>query len=152
MTEAVIVSTARTPIGKAYRGSLNLTHGAALGAHAVSAAVERSGIEPQEVQDVIMGGSLNEGTTGGNVARQVAIRAGLPVTTPGVTINRFCSTGLQTVAFAAQQILTGQVEIVVAGGLESISLVQNDHANTYMAEDPWLLERKPQIFLSMLAT
>jgi acetyl-CoA C-acetyltransferase len=152
MTDAVIVSTARTPIGKAYRGAFNATHGATLGAHAVREAVARAGVGPEEVEDVIVGGSLSEGTTGANIARQVAIRAGLPVTTPGVTINRFCSTGLQTIATAAQQIMGGQSQIVVAGGLESISLVQNDYANTYMAEDPGLREQKPEIFLTMLQT
>ena len=152
MTEAVIASYARTPIGKAYRGSLNATHGATLGAHAVAAAVTRAAVEPSEVQDVIVGASLGEGTTGANIARQVALRAGLPVSTPGVTINRFCSSGLQTIALAAQRVMTGEVDMLVAGGLESISLVQNEHMNTYMAEDPWLLEHKPEIFMTMLAT
>lgn len=152
MDEAVIVSTARTPIGKAYRGSLNHTHGPSLGAHAVSAAVERAVLEPGEVEDVILGGSLGEGTTGGNVARQVALRAGMPSSVPGVTINRFCSTGLQTIAFAAQQVMSGQNRIVVAGGLESISLVQNDHMNTYEAEDPWLRASRPSIYMTMLET
>jgi acetyl-CoA C-acetyltransferase len=152
MAEAVVVSVARTPIGKAYRGALNAVHGATLGAHAVGAAVERAGIAPGEVEDVIVGGSLGEGTTGGNIARQVALRAGLPVTVPGVTVNRFCSTGLQTVALAAQQIRSGQSRVVAAGGLESISLVQNDHMNQHMAEDPWLAEHKPAIFMSMLET
>jgi acetyl-CoA C-acetyltransferase len=152
MTEAVIASYARTPIGKAYRGALNATHGATLGAHAVAAAVERSGLDPAEVQDVVVGGSLSEGTTGGNIARQVALRAGLPVSTPGVTINRFCSTGLQTIAMASQRVMAGEVDALVAGGLESISLVQNDHANLFMAEDPWLAEHKPEIFHTMIAT
>ena len=152
MPEAVIVSTARTPIGKAYRGALNHTHGATLGAHAVSAAVARAGLAPEEVDDVIVGGSLGEGTTGANIARQVALRAGLPVTVPGVTVNRFCSTGLQTVALAAQQVISGQNRAVVAGGLESISLVQNDHMNLHEAEDPWLSEHKPAIFMTMLQT
>ena len=111
MTEAVIASYARTPIGKAYRGSLNATHGATLGAHAVAAAVTRAGLDPSEVQDVIVGASLGEGTTGANIARQVALRAGLPVSTPGVTINRFCSSGLQTIALAAQRVMTGEVDI-----------------------------------------
>src|SRR6059036_972186 len=115
MNEAVIASYARTPIGKAYRGALNATHGATLGAHAVAAAVERSGLDPAEVQDVVLGGSLGEGTTGGNIARQVALRAGLPVTTPGVTVNRFCSTGLQTIALAAQGVIVGEVDALVAG-------------------------------------
>jgi acetyl-CoA C-acetyltransferase len=152
MPEAAIVSVARTPIGKAYRGALNYTHGATLGAHPVKAAVERAGIDPAEVDDLITGGSLQEGSTGANIARQIALRAGLPVTVPGVTVNRFCSTGLQTVALAAQQIISGQNRIVVAGGVESISLVQNQHMNMYEAQDPWLLEHKPEIFMSMLET
>jgi 3-oxoacyl-[acyl-carrier-protein] synthase III len=117
MPEAVIVSVARTPIGKAYRGALNNTHGPTLGAHAVAAAVQRAGVDGSEVDDVIVGGSLAEGTTGMNVVRHVALRTGLPVTVPGVTVNRFCSTGLQTIATAAQQIRSGQNRIVVAGGL-----------------------------------
>lgn len=152
MPEATIVSAARTPIGKAYRGALNHTHGATLGAHAVTAAVERAGLEPAEVDDVITGGSLQEGSTGGNIARQVALRAGLPVTVPGLTVNRFCSTGLQSIALAAQQIISGQNRIVVAGGLESISLVQNEHMNLYEAQDPWLAEHKPEIYMTMLQT
>ena len=152
VTEAVIASYARTPIGKAYRGSLNATHGATLGAHAVAAAVTRAGLDPGEVQDVIVGAALGEGTTGANIARQVALRAGLPVSAPGVTVNRFCSTGLQTIALAGQRVMTGEVDLLAAGGLESISLVQNEHMNTYMAEDPWLLEHKPEIFMTMLAT
>ncbi|HYC81783.1 MAG TPA: acetyl-CoA C-acyltransferase [Solirubrobacterales bacterium] len=152
LREAVIVSTARTPIGKAYRGSLNLTYGATLGAHSVSAAVARAGIDPSEVEDVIVGGSLQEGTTGANVARQVALRAGLPPTVPGLTMNRFCSTGLQTIATAAQRVMVGEADVLVAGGLESISLVQNDKMNDYMARDPWLDQHKPEIFMSMLET
>ena len=152
MPEAVIAATARTPIGKAYRGALNHTHGATLGAHAVSAALERAGVDGSEVDDVIVGASLLEGTTGMNIARQVALRAGLPASVPGVTVNRFCSTGLQTIAMAAQQIRSGQNRVVVAGGLESISLVQNEHMNGYEAQDPWLLEHKPEIFMSMLET
>jgi acetyl-CoA C-acetyltransferase len=152
MPEAAIVSVARTPIGKAYRGALNYTHGATLGAHSVKAAVERAGVDPAEVDDVIAGGSLQEGTTGANIARQVALRAGLPVTVPGLTINRFCSTGLQSIALASQQIISGQNRIVAAGGLESISLVQNEEMNHYEERDPWLLERKPEIFMSMLET
>jgi acetyl-CoA C-acetyltransferase len=152
MNTAVVASFARTPIGKAYRGSLNATHGATLGAHAVAAAVERSGVDPAEVDDVIVGGSLNEGTTGANIARQIVVRAGLPVTTPGVTVNRFCSSGLQTVALAAQRVIAGELDIAVAGGLESISLVQNDSMNAHMAEDPWLVEHKPEIFMTMIET
>jgi acetyl-CoA C-acetyltransferase len=151
-TEAVIVSTARTPIGKAYRGALNATSGATLGAHAVAAAVERSGVDPAEIEDVIVGGSLTEGTTGGNIARQVVLRAGLPVETAGVTVNRFCSTGLQAIVMAAQRVIVDDATAVVAGGLESISLVQNQHMNQYMSQDPWLLEHKPEIFMSMIET
>lgn len=150
--EAVIVSAARTPIGKAYRGALNATHGATLGAHAVTAAVARSGIDPAEIDDLIIGGSLNEGTTGANIARRIVLRAGLPVETAGMTVNRYCSTGLQTIALAAQRVLMDDAVAVVAGGLESISLVQNDHANKFMSHDPWLLEHKPEIFLSMIET
>lgn len=152
MPEAVIASYARTPIGKAYRGALNRTHGATLGGHAIEAAVARSGVDPSAIDDVIVGGSLLEGTTGGNIARQVAIRAGLPVTVPGMTINRFCSTGMQTVALAAQQVRSGQNRVVAAGGLESVSLVQNEHQNTFEAEDPWLQQHKPEIFMTMLQT
>jgi acetyl-CoA C-acetyltransferase len=150
--QAVVVSTARTPIGKAYRGSLNETYGATLGAHAVAAAIARAGIEAAEVDDVIVGGSWNEGTTGGNVGRQVALRAGLPASVPGMTVNRFCSTGLQTVVLAAQQVLTGQSRIVAAGGLESITLVENEHFNTYRSQDPWLVDHRPAIFMSMIET
>jgi acetyl-CoA C-acetyltransferase len=152
MNDAVIVSTARTPIGKAYRGALNRTYGPTLGAHAVAAAVERSGVDPERIEDVILGGSLNEGTTGQNVARLAAIRAGLPVTTAGVTVNRYCSTGLQTIAMAAHRVIVDGVPAIVAGGLESISLVQEEHANTYMAEDPWLVEHAPAVYMPMLQT
>jgi acetyl-CoA C-acetyltransferase len=150
--QAVIVAGARTPIGKAYRGSLNATHGATLGAHAVRAAVERSGIEPGLIDDVIIGGSLGEGTTGMNIARKIALRAGLPVTVPGVTVNRFCSTGLTTIAMAANSILAGEQTSIVAGGLDSISLVENEHFNHYMDQDPWLMEYKPDIYMSMIQT
>lgn len=150
--EAVIASVARTPIGKAFRGSLNATYGATLGACAVTAAIERAGVEPEEIDDVVVGGSWNEGTTGGNIARQVALRSGLPASVPGMTVNRYCSTGLQTVVLAAQQILAGQSRIVAAGGLESITLVENEHFNTYMAQDPWLVEHKPTTFMTMIET
>ncbi len=150
--QAVIVSVARTPIGKAYRGSLNATYGATLGACAVTEAVNRAGIEPEAVDDVIMGGSLNEGTTGANITRQIVMRAGLPVQTAGVTVNRYCSTGLQTIAMAAHRVLIDDAQAVIAGGLESISLVQNEHANQYMARDPWLDEHRPDIFMTMLET
>ncbi len=151
MTEAVIVSTARTGLAKSWKGAFNMTHGATLGAHAVKHAVERAGIDPAEVEDVIMGASLLEGTTGGNIARAVAIRAGLPVTTAGVSINRFCSSGLQAIAMAANRIIAEQVPIMVAGGLESISCVQNQK-NAHMNRDPWIEEHKPELYWSMLQT
>src|SRR5215470_11641739 len=124
MVDAVIVSTARTPIGKAVRGAFNLTHGADMGGHVISHAVRRAGIEPGDVEDVALGCAQPEGATGGNIARQAAIRAGLPVTTAGQTVNRFCSSGLQTIAMAAQRVLVDRVPVMVAGGLESVSLVQ----------------------------
>jgi acetyl-CoA C-acetyltransferase len=151
MTDAVIVSTARTAFAKSWRGALNMTYGATLGGHAVQHAVERAKIDPAEVEDVMMGCALGEGATGGNVARQIALRAGLPVTTAGVTVNRFCSSGLQTIAMAAQRVMTEKVPVIVAGGLESISCVQNE-LNTHMRADPWLIEHKPEIYWSMLQT
>ena len=151
MTEAVIVSTARTGLAKSWKGAFNLTPGATLGAHAVRAAVERAGIDPAEVEDVLMGGALSEGTTGGNVARAIALRAGLPVTTGGATINRFCSSGLQAIVMAAQRVIVDQVPVMVAGGVESISCVQNE-VNRHMRQDPWLLKHKPELYWSMLQT
>ena len=151
MTDAAIVSTARTPFAKSWRGALNMTYGATLGAHVVREAVARAGIDPAEVEDVIIGCALAEGTTGGNIARQIALRAGLPVSTAGVTVNRFCSSGLQSIAMAAQRVMTEKVPVIVAGGIESISCVQNEK-NGHMAQDPWLLEHKPEIYWSMLAT
>jgi acetyl-CoA C-acetyltransferase len=151
MPDAVIVSTARTGLAKSWRGALNMTNGATLGAHAVRAAVERAGVEPGEVEDVLMGCALPEGTTGGNVARQIALRAGLPVTAAGTTVNRFCSSGLQTIAMAAQRVIVDRVPVLVAGGLESISCVQNE-SNRHMTRDPWLVEHKPAVYLSMLET
>ena len=151
MTGAVIVSTARTGLGKSWKGAFNMTYGATLGAHAVQHAVARAGIDPAEVEDVIMGSTFGEGTTGGNIARAIALRAGLPVTTAGVSINRFCSSGLQSIALAAQRIMTEGAWVMVAGGLESISCVQNE-ANTHMRADPWILEHKPTLYWSMLQT
>jgi acetyl-CoA C-acetyltransferase len=151
MTEAVIVSTARTPLCKSWRGALNMTHGAKMGGHVVHAALERAKVEPQEVEDVIMGCATPEGATGGNIARQIAVRAGLPVTVSGMTVNRFCSSGLQTVAMAAQRVLAGEASIFVAGGVESISLVQNE-ANKFHAQDEWLHRHKPEIYWPMLQT
>ena len=151
MTNAVIVSTARTPLAKSWKGAFNMTHGATLGGFAVRAAVERAGIEAAEVDDVIMGCATPEGATGGNIARQVALRAGLPITTSGMTVNRFCSSGLQTIAMAAQRIIAGESDVIVAGGVESISCVQNE-ANRHMGADPWLAEHKPEIYWNMLQT
>ncbi len=151
MTSAVIVSTARTPLAKSWKGAFNMTHGATLGGLAVKAAVERAGIAPAEVDDVIMGCATPEGATGSNIARQIALRAGLPVTTSGMTINRFCSSGLQTIATAAQRIIAGEGDVYVAGGVESISCVQNE-ANKHMLVDPWLREHKPEIYWNMLQT
>ena len=152
MREAVIVSTARTPIGKAFRGAFNNTHGADMGGHVIKHAVERAGVAPDEVEDVIMGCANPEGATGGNVARQSAIRAGLPVTTSGVTVNRFCSSGLQTIAMAAQRVIVDNVPVMVAGGLESVSLVQTEHANRYRSANDWIVENKPSVYDSMLKT
>ncbi len=152
MPDAVVVSTARTPIGRAYRGAFNNTHGALLGGHVVKHAVERARLEPGEVEDVIMGCALPEGATGHNIARQSALRAGLPVTTAGVTVNRFCSSGLQTIAMAAHRVIVDRVPVVVAGGLESISLVQNEHMNLHRFREAWLEEHKPEIYMSMIET
>ena len=151
MTSAVIVSTARTPLAKSWKGAFNMTHGATLGGHAVKAAVERAGIDAAEVDDVIMGCATPEGATGSNIARQIALRAGLPITTSGMTVNRFCSSGLQTIAMAAQRVIAGENDVVVAGGVESISCVQNE-ANKHMLADPWLVEHKPTIYWNMLQT
>jgi acetyl-CoA C-acetyltransferase len=151
MNDAVIVSTARTGFAKSWRGAFNMTYGATMGGHVVQHAVARAGIDPAEVEDVMMGCALSEGTTGGNIARQIALRAGLPVSTAGVTVNRFCSSGLQTIAMAAQRIMTEKVPVIVAGGLDSISCVQNE-MNTHMRQDPRLLEHKPEIFWSMVQT
>ena len=151
MTEAVIVSTARTPLCKSWRGALNMTHGATMGGHAVKAALERVKLDPAEVEDVIMGCATPEGATGSNIARQIALRAGLPVTVSGVTVNRFCSSGLQTIVMAAQRIIAGEAEIFVAGGVESISCVQNE-SNKHMLAEDWIKEHKPEIYWPMLAT
>ena len=151
MTSAVIVSTARTPLAKSWKGAFNMTHGATLGGHAVQHAVQRAGIDPASVDDVIMGCATPEGATGSNIARQIALRAGLPITTSGMTINRFCSSGLQTIATAAQRIVAGEGEVYVAGGVESISCVQNE-ANKHMLADPWLVKNKPEIYWNMLQT
>jgi acetyl-CoA C-acetyltransferase len=151
MTDAVIVATARTPIGKAFRGAFNDTHGAVLGGHAIKQAVKRAGVAPDEVEDVIMGCGLPEGATGQNIARTSAIRAGLPVTTSGVTVNRFCSSGLQTIAMAAQRVIVDQAPVMVAGGVESISLVQNNLNQHHFAEE-WLMKHKPALWMAMIDT
>jgi len=151
MNEAVIVSTARTPLCKSWKGALNMTHGAKMGGHVVHAALERAKVDPQEVDDVIMGCANPEGATGWNIARQIAVRAGLPQSVPGMTVNRFCSSGLQTIALAAQRIIAGEGDIFVAGGLESISLVQNE-MNKHHFQDEWLHRHKPEIYWPMLQT
>ena len=151
MPDAVIVSTARTPIGKAFRGAFNMTHGAVLGGHVVKHAVERAGVEPGEVEDVVMGCAMPERATGQNIARLSAIRAGLPVTVSGVTVNRFCSSGLQTVALAAQRIMAGEADVIVAGGLESISLLQEGGRPPPVKEE-WLEAHKPEVWMPMIET
>jgi acetyl-CoA C-acetyltransferase len=151
MREAVIVSTARTGLAKSWRGALNMTHGATMGGHVVRAAIERAGIEAAEVEDVLMGCANPEGATGLNIARQVALAAGCPVSVPGLTVNRFCSSGLQTIALAAQRIIAGEGDIFVAGGLESISCVQAE-MNSHMLKDKGLAQSKPEIYWSMLQT
>ena len=151
MNQAVIVSTARTGLAKSWKGAFNMTHGATLGGHVVKAAMERAGIDPGEVEDVVMGCAYPEGATGVNIARQVALRAGCPVTVPGMTVNRFCSSGLQAIALAAQRIVAGEGEVIVAGGVESISCVQNE-ANRHMAHEGWLERNKPELYWPMLQT
>ncbi|WP_046112309.1 acetyl-CoA C-acyltransferase [Aquincola tertiaricarbonis] len=151
MTSALIVSTARTPLAKSWKGSFNMTHGATLGGHAVAAAVERAGIEPGVIEDVLMGCANPEGATGANIARQIALRAGLPLTVSGVTVNRFCSSGLQTIAMASQRVIAGEGDAYVAGGVESISCVQQE-MNKHMLAERWLSENKPAIYMTMLET
>jgi acetyl-CoA C-acetyltransferase len=151
MIDAVIVSTARTGLAKSWKGAFNMTHGATLGGHALAAAIARAGIEAGEIEDVIIGCANPEGATGANIARQIALRAGCPVSTGGMTINRFCSSGLQTIATAAQRIIAGEGDIYAAGGVESISCVQQE-MNTHMLADPWLKENKPALYWPMLQT
>jgi len=151
MTDAVIVSTARTGLAKSWRGALNMTHGASMGGHVVKHAIERAKIDPAEVEDVLMGCATPEGATGANIARQIALRAGCPVTTAGATVNRFCSSGLQTIAMAAQRVIAGEADVYVAGGLEAISCVQNE-SNRHMIQEVWLKQNKPEIYWSMLQT
>lgn len=151
MTEAVIVSTARTALAKSWKGAFNMTHGATLGGHVVRHAIERADIEPGEVEDILMGCAVPEGATGWNIGRQIALRAGCPASVPGATINRFCSSGLQAIATAAQRVIAGEGDIFVAGGVESISCVQQE-MNRHMLNDGWLEKHKPTIYWSMLQT
>jgi len=152
MREAVIVSTARTPIGRAYRGAFNDTQGATLAGHAVAQAVARAKLDPKEIEDVILGCALQQGTTGGNVARQAAIRAGLDVTTSGTTVDRQCSSGLQAISIASQRVMFDGLPVAIGGGLDSISLVQNEHMNQFRGRDEWLLAHKPEIYMAMIDT
>jgi acetyl-CoA C-acetyltransferase len=151
MTRAVIVSTARTPLAKSWKGAFNMTHGATLGGLAIQAAVARAGVDPAAVDDVLMGCANPEGANGWNIARQAALRAGLPITVSGATVNRFCSSGLQTIAMASQRVIAGEGDVYVAGGVESISCVQQE-MNTHMFKDPWLEQHKPEIYWPMLQT
>src|SRR5262245_2150254 len=152
MVEAVIVSTARTAIGKAYRGALNNTEGPTMAGHVIAEAVKRAGVEPAEVEDVVLGCAMQQGTTGVNVARRAAIRGGLPVSVGGTTIDRQCASGLQAIAVAARSVMLDGVEVAVGGGVESISLVQNEHMNRFHAIDDELKAIKPDIYMSMLET
>jgi acetyl-CoA C-acetyltransferase len=151
MTQALIVSTARTPLAKSWKGSFNMTHGATLGGHVIKAAVERAGIDPGAIEDVLMGCANPEGATGWNIARQAALAAGMPVSVAGATVNRFCSSGLQTIALAAQRIIAGEGDVYVAGGVESISCVQQE-MNLHMFKDPALDAKKPEIYWNMMQT
>ena len=151
MLDAVIVSTARTGLAKSWKGGFNMTHGATLGGHVLAAAIERAGIQPAEVEDVIIGCANPEGATGANIGRQIALRAGCPVSVPGMTVNRFCSSGLQTIALAAQRIIAGEGDIFAAGGVESISCVQQE-MNRHMLAEVWLKQNKPEVYWPMLQT
>src|SRR5256885_7578443 len=151
MPDAVIVSTARTPLCKSWRGALNMTHGATMGGHVLRHAMDRAQVDPAEIDDVIVGCANPEGATGRNIARQIAIRAGCPVTTAGLTLNRFCSSGLQTIAIASQRVMTGEGEVYAAGGVESISCVQNE-MNKHMLNEEWILANKPELYWPMLQT
>jgi acetyl-CoA C-acetyltransferase len=152
MREALIVSTARTPIGRAYRGAFNDTQAQALAGHVVGEAVRRAGVDPAEVEEVVLGAALQQGSSGYNIARQAALRAGLPVTVPGMTVDRQCSSGLMAIATAAKEIVHDGLQIAVGGGVESISLVQNDNRNQYRAQDPWLVEQRPDLYMTMIET
>jgi acetyl-CoA C-acetyltransferase len=152
MREAVIVSTARTPIGRAYRGAFNDTQAQALAGHVVGEAVRRAGVDPAEIEDVVIGAALQQGSSGFNIARQAALRAGLPVTVPGMSIDRQCASGLMAIATAAKEIVHDGLEVAIGGGIESISLVQNEHRNQHRAQDPWLVNERPDVYMTMIET
>ena len=152
MREAVIVATARTPIGRAYRGAFNDTQAQALAGHVVAHAVRRAGVDPAEIEDVVLGAALQQGSSGYNIARQAAIRAGLPASVAGMTVDRQCASGLMAIATAAKQIVHDGMTIAIGGGVESISLVQNDKRNEYRAQDPWLTEHRPDLYMTMIET
>jgi acetyl-CoA C-acetyltransferase len=151
MTDAVIVATARTGLAKSWKGAFNMTHGASMAGPTLAALMNRAQLDPAEIEDVMVGCAFPDGANGRNIARQIALRAGCPVTVPGITINRYCSSGLQSIALAAQRVISGEVDIVAAGGVESISCVQNE-MNKHMLSDPWLQQHKPQVYMPMLET
>src|SRR6202046_3596505 len=152
MREAVIIATARTPIGKAYRGAFNDTQAQTLGGHAIASAVKRASIDPGEVDDVVIGAAMQQGSQGGNVARQALLRAGLPTSVAGMSLDRQCASGLMAIATAAKEIVDDGMSVTIGGGLESISLVQNDKMNRYRAQDPWLVEHRDDLYMTMLET
>lgn len=151
MVDAVIVATARTGLAKSWKGAFNMTHGASMAGPTLAAVMNRAQLDPAEIEDVMVGCAFPEGANGRNIARQIALRAGCPVTVPGITINRYCSSGLQSIALAAQRVMSGELDIVAAGGVESISCVQNE-MNKHMLSDPWLQQHKPQVYMPMLET
>jgi acetyl-CoA acetyltransferase family protein len=151
MVDAVIVSTARTPIGKAFRGAFNITHGATMGGHVIAAALERAGVDAKEIEDVVIGCATPEGATGGNIARQAALRGGISVDAAAMTVNRFCSSGLQAIALAAHEIIVEGAPVAIGGGLENISLTQLS-ANRHFYQEDWLLKNKPDVYMTMLET
>ena len=152
MREAVIVATARTPIGKAYRGAFNDTQAQTLGGHAIASALSRASVDPSEVDDVVTGAAIQQGSQGGNVARQALLRAGLPTSVAGMSLDRQCASGLMAIATAAKEIIDDGMSVTIGGGLESISLVQNDKMNRYRALDPWLVEHRDDVYMTMIET
>ena len=152
MREAVIVSTARTPIGKAYRGSFNNTHAQTLAGHAISEAVKRAKVEPSDIDDVILGAAAQQGTQQGNIARQSLLRAGLPTSVAGMSIDRQCASGMMAIATAAKQIIDDGMNVTVGGGVESVSLVRNENFRTDNARDPWLESELPELYMTMIET